>query len=43
MIKTTENGAKSRDNKGIVILKLLKISHLSVIPSRIYGLPKLKK
>ena len=30
IVKNTENGAKSRDD--IVALKLLNISHLSVIP-----------
>ena len=32
LVKNPENGAKSRDDKGIVALKLLKISYLSVIP-----------
>ena len=32
-----------RDNKGIVVLQFLIISHLSVIPGRIYDITKLKK
>ena len=31
-----------RDDKGIVILQSLKVSHLSVIPNRFYESPKLK-
>ena len=32
-----------RDDKEIVVLQFLKISHLSVIPGRIYDFSKLKK
>ena len=32
-----------KDDKGIVVLKFLKITHLYVIPGRIYDFLKLKK
>ena len=32
-----------RNDKGMVVLQFLKVSHLSVIPSRIHDVPKLKK
>ena len=32
-----------KDDKGIVVLQFLKISHPSVIPGRIYDFSKLKK
>ena len=32
-----------RNDTGIVVLQFLNISHLSVIPGRIYDFPKLKK
>ena len=31
-----------RNDKGIAVLQALKVSHLSVIPSRFYESPKLK-
>ena len=31
-----------RDNKGIVVIQFLKVSHLSIIPNRFYETPKLK-
>ena len=44
-IKITEMIYRSetfRDDKGIVVLQSLKVSHLSVIPDIFYELPKLK-
>ena len=36
-------GLKLGNVKGIVVLQSLKVLHLSVIPYRFYGSPKLKK